>query len=184
MTELDLIDIGSILPTYLRQIMFQNTMFRFRGIVKCLQHHLILFFCALPMIKEVDLLMARYLAAVLLYFVFFVILCAFDLGNIWPLGRIIHDIKLKRFVSISPFDSTISCGVGGHLLRVCVSQSELWIIYAVVFIATDLGIPAPDAHALINSYNKFESLEKRNSVWLTNFLATAYECQLISKFSL
>ena len=106
--------------------------------------------------------------------VIFCVICntfrAFDLGNItlpllaiWPLGWAIHDIKLKRFVSISSFNSTILCGVGGHLLRVCISRRELGIIWAIVFIATDLGIFVPDAHALINSCDKFESLEKRNS---------------------
>ena len=64
---------------------------------------------------------------------------------------------------IVSFETKISCGVGDHLLAVCVSRSKLSISRAVVFIATDLGTPAPDAHTLINSYNKSGSLEKRNS---------------------
>ena len=45
----------------------------------------------------------------------------------------------------------------------CVSVSELRIIWAAVFIATDLGIPVPDSHALTNLQNNFAWLEKRNS---------------------
>ena len=48
-------------------------------------------------------------------------------------------------------------------IYLCVSVSELRIIWAAVFIATDLGIPVPDSHALINLQNNFAWLEKRNS---------------------
>ena len=63
--------------------MSQNMLFDDQDNVKYPQHLLILFFCALSVIKELDLLMVRCLATVLLYF--FVIcntFCTFDLGNI------------------------------------------------------------------------------------------------------
>ena len=60
------------------------------------------------------------------------------------------------------FDSTISCGVGGHLLVVYVHGTSFESFIADVSIVTDIGIAAPDAHALINLCGKFEPLEKRN----------------------
>ena len=50
---------------------------------------------------------------------------------------------------------------------VCVSQSELWIIWAVVFIHTDLNKSMQQV--LIYWKKKF---------WLRNFFATAHESQL------
>ena len=118
-------DIGSTyLPIYLQQIMFQNAIFHARDSAKCLQHHLILFFCALSMIKDGEV----FGSSTVIFCVICNIFCAFDLGNltpivgaIWPPRWTIHDIKFKRFMSISIY-STILCGIGGLLLVVCFTE--------------------------------------------------------------
>lgn len=68
---INLVGIGFILPTYIGQknnVSEYNAIFHVRDGVKYLQHHPILLFCVLSMIKELDHLMARYFPAVLLCF--------------------------------------------------------------------------------------------------------------------
>ena len=178
-------DVGSTyLPIYLQQIMFQNTIFHARDSVKCLQHHLILFFCALSMIKDGEV----FGSSAVIFCVICNIFCAFDLGNLTLPLLVLFDLpdeqsmilNLKNLCQYQFIQQ--SCVVLEGFYLWFVSQSDSWVIWTVVFIAADLGIPVPDAHAL-NLFNRLESLEKGNSDLWTS-LPPSYKCQLISKFSL
>ena len=75
------------------------------------------------------------------------------MGNPW------YQIK-KICTNVIVCFNDISCCAGGHSTVICVSRIEWWSIWAVFLIATYFGIPCPDAHDFIASYDMLESLEE------------------------
>ena len=127
MTELDLIDIGSILAACLQQIMYRNTIYYAQDGVKYLQPLYPVFLCLVNNKRTWSFDGKTFGSNVVIFCIICNTFWGFNLSNIilpflaiWHLRWTIHDVQLKRFVSILSFDSTISCGVGGHLLVVYV----------------------------------------------------------------